>query len=253
MIIHRTRAAYLAAAVLAFPVAFSPLLVQPAAAQWIVYDPTNYAQNVLQAARALEQINNQITSLQNEAQMLINQARNLTSLPYSSLQRLQQSIQRTQQLLGQAQNIAFDVQQVDRAFQTTYGNASMSASDQQLIADARTRWQNTVGGLQDAMRVQATVVGNIDTNRTEMSALVGQSQGATGALQAAQAGNQILALQAQQLADLTAVVSADGRARALADAERAAAADQGREQRRRFLTPGAGYQPGNARMFPGSN
>ncbi|WIM12472.1 P-type conjugative transfer protein TrbJ [Enhydrobacter sp.] len=252
MIVRRSRVALLAATALSLPLSFSPALVAPASAQWIVYDPTNYAQNVLQAARALEQINNQITSLQNEAQMLINQARNLASLPYSSLQRLQQSIQRTQQLLGQAQNVAFDVQQVDRAFQTTYGNASLSASDQQLIADARTRWQNTIGGLQDAMRVQASVVGNIDTNRTEMSALVGQSQGATGALQATQAGNQILALQAQQLADLTAVVAADGRARALADAERAAAADQGREQRRRFLTPGAGYQPGNARMFPGS-
>jgi len=252
MIVRRSRVALLAATALSLPLSFSPALVAPASAQWIVYDPTNYAQNVLQAARALEQINNEITSLQNEAQMLINQARNLASLPYSSLQRLQQSIQRTQQLLGQAQNIAFDVQQVDRAFQTTYGNASLSASDQQLIADARTRWQNTIGGLQDAMRVQAGVVGNIDTNRTEMSALVGQSQGATGALQATQAGNQILALQAQQLADLTAVVAADGRARALADAERAAAADQGREQRRRFLTPGAGYQPGNARMFPGS-
>jgi P-type conjugative transfer protein TrbJ len=250
MIVRRTRAALLAT--LSLPLSFSPVLVAPASAQWIVYDPTNYAQNVLQAARALEQINNQITSLQNEAQMLINQARNLTSLPYSSLQRLQQSVLSTQQLLGQAQNIAFDVQQVDRAFQTTYGNASLSVSDRQLIADARTRWQNTVGGLQDAMRVQAGVVGNIDTNRMEMSALVGQSQGATGALQATQAGNQILALQAQQLADLTAVVAADGRARALADAERAAAAEQGREQRRRFLTPGSGYQPGNARMFPSS-
>ena len=253
MTIRRSRAALLAATALSLPLAFSPVLVTPASAQWIVYDPTNYAQNVLQAARALEQINNQITSLQNEAQMLINQARNLASLPYSSLQRLQQSIQRTQQLLGQAQNIAFDVQQIDQAFQTTYGNASLSASDQQLVADARTRWQNTVGGLQDAMRVQAGVVGNLDTNRAEMSALVGQSQGATGALQATQAGNQILALQAQQLADLTAVVAADGRARALADAERAAAAEQGREQRRRFLTPGAGYQPGNASMFPGSS
>jgi hypothetical protein len=48
-----------------------------------------------------------------------------------------------------------------------------------------------------------------------MSALVGQSQGATGALQATQAGNQLLALQAQQLADLTASVAANGRAQAL--------------------------------------
>ncbi|MCA3597014.1 MAG: P-type conjugative transfer protein TrbJ [Methylobacterium sp.] len=253
MMIRRPLAALFAATILSLPVAFSPVFITPAAAQWVVYDPTNYVQNVLSVARALEQINNQIQSLQNEAQMLINQARNLASLPYSSLQQLQQSVQRTQALLGQAQRIAFDVQQIDQAFQSQYGNISLSTSDQRLLADARSRWQNTVGGLQDALRVQAGVVGNIDTNRAEMAALVGQSQGATGALQATQAGNQLLALQAQQLADLVAVVAANGRAQALVDAERAAAADQGREQRRRFLTPGSGYQPGNARMFPNGN
>lgn len=250
---RRSRAALLAASILSLPITISPVFAPPATAQWIVYDPTNYVQNVLSAARALEQINNQIQSLQNEAQMLINQARNLASLPYSSLQQLQQSVQRTQQLLGEAQRIAFDVQQIDQIFQQQYGNISLSTSDQQLVADARSRWQNTVAALQDAMRVQAGVVGNIDTNRAEMAALVGQSQGATGALQATQAGNQLLALQAQQLADLIAVVAANGRAQALSEAERAAAAEQGREQRRRFLTPGTGYQPGNARMFPNGN
>ncbi|MER9695945.1 P-type conjugative transfer protein TrbJ [Mesorhizobium sp. M0179] len=241
-----------AAALLVAPAALSPFLTTPAQAL-IVFDPSNYSQNVLTAARSLEQITNQITSLQNQAQMLINQARNLASLPFSSLQQLQQSVQRTQQLLGQAQNVAYDVQQIDQAFQQKYGNVSLSASDQQLVADARSRWGNTVGGLQDAMRVQAGVVGNIDTNRSEMSALVGQSQGATGALQATQAGNQLLGLQAQQLADLTAVVAANGRAQALQSAEQATAADQGREQRRRFLTQGSGYQPGSAQMFYGKN
>lgn len=56
----------------------------------IVYDPRNHAQNLMTAARTLEQINNQILSLQNEAQMLINQARDLTSLPHSSLAEIQQ-------------------------------------------------------------------------------------------------------------------------------------------------------------------
>ena len=255
MKMRKPLAARIAAVMLATPIVLSPMFAMPAHAQFggIVYDPSNYAQNVLTAARSLQQITNQITSLQNEAQMLLNEAKNLASLPHSSLQQLQQSVQRTQQLLQEAQGIALNVQQIDRAFQTTYGNASMSASDQALVAGARERWQNTVGGLQDAMRVQAGVVGNIDTNRSEMSALVGQSQGATGALQATQAGNQLLALQAQQLADLTAVVAANGRAQSLSEAERAAAAEQGREQRRRFLTPGTGYQPGNARMFPNGN
>lgn len=257
MMIRRSRAALVAATILAAPLAVSPMLTAPAYAQFgfggVVYDPTNYAQNVLTAARTLQQVNQQITQLQNEAQMLINQARNLASLPYSSIQQLQQSVQRTQQLLNQAQNIAFDVQKIDQAFQTQYGAASLSATDQQLVAGARERWQNTVGGLQDAMRVQAGVVGNIDGQRTEMSALIGQSQNAAGALQATQAGNQLLALQAQQLSDLTALLAANGRAEALSAAEQAAAAEQGREQRRRFLTPGSGYQPGNTQMFNNGN
>ncbi|BBE00031.1 P-type conjugative transfer protein TrbJ [Sphingobium amiense] len=248
----RSRAAFLAATMLAAPIALSPMLTTPAHAI-IVFDPSNYAQNVLTAARTLEQVTHQITSLQNEAQMLINQAKNLASLPFSALQTLQQNVQRTQQLLQQAQGIAFNVQQIDQMFSQKYGNVSMSTTDQQLVANARSRWQNTVGGLQDAMRVQAGVVGNIDSNRTQMSALVSQSQSASGALQATQAGNQLLALQSQQLSDLVALLAANGRAGALTEAERTAAAEQGREQRRRFLTPGTTYTPGNAQMFGNGN
>ena len=230
-------------------VALSLAAVSPASAQWIVFDPNNYVQNVLTAARELQQINNQITSLQNQAQMLINQAKNLANLPYSALQQLQSSIQRTQQLLAQAQRIAYDVQQIDRAFSTNYAPATSSQSNLALITNAQSRWQNSVAALQDSMRVQAGVVGNLDTNRTQTSALVTSSQGASGALQAAQAGNQILALQAQQLGDLTATVAAQGRAQSLEAAQRAAAQDQGREQLRRFLTPGQGYQSQNVQMF----
>ncbi|MCP3380198.1 P-type conjugative transfer protein TrbJ [Bradyrhizobium sp. CCGUVB4N] len=241
LLIQLVAAGSIAAAIVQVP--------ERATAQWIVFDPNNYAQNVLTAARELQQINNQITSLQNQALMLINQAKNLASLPYSSLQQLEQSVQRTQQLLGQAQRIAYDVGQIDRAFSTTYAPASSSQPDQALIANAQTRWQNAVAGLHDSMRVQATVVGNLDTNRTQMSALVSASQGASGALQASQAGNQLLALQNQQLTDLTAAVAAQGRAQTLEQAERAAAQDQGREQLRRFLNQGQGYQPTTVQMF----
>src|SRR6202140_1945956 len=88
------------------------LAASPAASQMVVSDPSNYAQNVLQAARALQQINNQVTSLQNQTQMLLNQARNLTSLPYSALQAIDQSIARTQQLLSQAQRLGYDISQI---------------------------------------------------------------------------------------------------------------------------------------------
>ena len=70
------------------------------------------------------------------------------------------------------------------------------------------------------------MVGNSTGTRAEIAALIGQSQGATGALQAAQAGNQLLALQAQQLADLTALVAAQGRAQALEAARVASGEEQ---------------------------
>src|SRR3546814_20138642 len=49
----------------------------PARAQFggIVYDPSNYAQNVLTAARSLQAVNNQIRQIENQAQSLINQAK----------------------------------------------------------------------------------------------------------------------------------------------------------------------------------
>ncbi|MGD9920859.1 MAG: P-type conjugative transfer protein TrbJ [Pseudorhodoplanes sp.] len=225
------------------------LSIPPASAQLVVYDPSNYVQNVLQAARALQQINNQITGLQNQAQMLINQARNLASLPQSSLNQIQQSIQRTQQLLREAQRITYDVGQIDHAFSTTYGAASTTATDQGLIDGARERWRNSMAGLQDAMKVHAGVVANLETNRIEMSSLVTASQTATGALQATQAGNQLIALQTQQIADLTAAFAAQGRAQNLEAAQRTAAQEQARERLRRFLTPGAGYRPTTVRMF----
>ena len=203
----------------------------PARAQWIVFDPTNFSQNVLTAARELQQVNNEIQSLENQATMLINQARNLASLPYSSLAQLEQSITQTQQLLTQAQRIAYSVTTIDQAFTQTYPQAySSSTSSQQLVADAQTRWQNSLAGFQDAMRVQAGVVQNLDSTRTQIDALVSSSQSATGALQAAQSGNQLVALQTKQLADLTAVMAAIARAQSLEGARNVESQEQAQQQ-----------------------
>ncbi|HVI53393.1 MAG TPA: P-type conjugative transfer protein TrbJ [Candidatus Sulfotelmatobacter sp.] len=224
------------------------LAVTSARAQWAVFDAANYSQNILTAARELEQIDNEIQSLTNEAQMLVNQARNLESLPLSTLSQLQSSVQQTQTLLAQAQNIAYDVQQVESAYSSTYGAASTTASDATLVATAQTRWQTSVGAFEDSLKTQAGVVGNISANSSAMSSLVSASQSSSGALQAAQAGNQLLALQSEQLSDLTALVAAKSRADALEQARNAATESQGQEQYRRFSTR-SGYVPHDVGMF----
>ncbi len=231
-------------------VATLALAAGPAAGQQVVYDPSNYAQNLLQAARALQQINNQITILQNQTQMLLNQARHLTSLPYSALQTIDQSISRTQQFLNQAQRIAYNANQIDQAFTRSYPQSyPPSTSPQQLASDAQTRWQNAMAGHQDSLRVQAGIVQALDTSRSETRTLLSSSQSATGLLQASQAGNQLIALQTRQILDLTALIAAQSRAQSLDGAWRAAGEAQRRAQLSQFLSPGQGYQPQTVQMF----
>ncbi len=221
----------------------------PSQAQMTVFDPANYAKNVLTAARELQQVNNQIQQIENQTTALINQAKNLASLPYSLVSTITGQIQRTEQLLAQAQRIAYSVSTIDQAFTTNYGAINLSLSDQQMVAQAKARWQTSVAGFQDSLKIQAGAVANITTSRTTMNTLATSSQSATGALQAAQVSNQLLALVSQQLADLIAVLAAQGRAQTLAAAADATNQDQANTQLSRFLTPGAGYQPTAITMF----
>ncbi|HVH40123.1 MAG TPA: P-type conjugative transfer protein TrbJ, partial [Gemmatimonadaceae bacterium] len=220
----------LAAALLAS--AAGPMIAAPASAQagGIVHDPRNYSQNILTAARTLEQINNQIKQLQNQATSLLNEARNLQSLPTSTLGELQAQIDQTKQLLSEAEGIAYDVAGIRKGFEQRYKGTAFSGPTSALVANAEARWKDSVGAFEDAMKVQAGIVSNMGGTRTSISTVVGASQSATGALQAAQAGNQLLAIQSQQIADLAAVMTAQGRAEML-DAARAAAAEaEGRER-----------------------
>ncbi|ATC24355.1 MULTISPECIES: P-type conjugative transfer protein TrbJ [Caulobacter] len=212
------------------------LAVAPLAhAQFTVFDPSNYAQNVLTAARTLESVNNQIRSLQNEAEMLIGQARSLANLPFSSLAALQAQLAETRRLLSEAQGIAYDVAQIQTSFRQSYAPPTGPVDGATLSARADARWDAAVAGLQDALKVQAGVVGGLGDSAGQMSQLVEASQGAVGGLQAAQAGNQLLALQSQQLAQLLALTAAQGRAQALEAADRAAARADAKARFSKFM------------------
>jgi P-type conjugative transfer protein TrbJ len=214
----------------------------------IVFDPWNYAENVLTAARTLEQIQHQVTSLQNEAQMLINEAKQLTSLPTSVLEDIQGNFSEIQGLLQQAERLAYDVQAIDQQFAETYRDTDADLSDQQLFDGARERWQQSLSAFEHVLKVGAGAVEGLAATEAETSTLIGASQSAVGALQATQAGNQLLAVQARQLADLTAMLAAQGRAGALEQARQTAAEEQAREHFRRFMTS-SGYQPTTVQMF----
>ena len=93
--LRRPRPRTLIAVVLALGTAGSlaMALETSASAQITVFDPTNYSQNLLTAARALQQINNQVQSLQNQARMLLNQSKNLSRIDFPEVQALTQKLQ----------------------------------------------------------------------------------------------------------------------------------------------------------------
>jgi P-type conjugative transfer protein TrbJ len=226
------------------------LACAPAQAQLTVFDPRVYLQDVVTATHQLQQINNQIQSLENQANMLINQTKNLVSLPYSTVAQLEATFQKTEQLIGQAQRIAYNAASIDQAFTQAYPQSySSSTSANQMVADAQTRWLNALAGFHDALKVQAGVVQNLSTTQTQITTLVSSSQSAPGALSAVQAGNQLTALTARQLADLTAVMAAIARAQSLDGARAIEGEAQAKQQLGNFLNYGAGYQPGSAQMF----
>ena len=220
------------------------LCIPPAAAQWAVIDGSNLAQNTLTAARALEQINNQVQQLQNQVVMLANEARNLTNLNYSSLDQLNSTMAQISALMDQAQGIAFNVTATQSAFAQQYPQAySASVTGDQLMADAHQRWQNSMNAFQQTMTVQAQVATNVETDTGTLSTLVNTSQGAVGSLQAQQAANQLLALSIKQQLQIQSLMAAQYRAQALEAARNAESDEQARTAFQKFIGDGHAYTP----------
>ncbi len=111
----------------------------PVRAQMLVFDPSNYSQNLLTAARSLQQIQNQITSLQNQARMLINQAKQLEQLPTTVLNDVERDYSQIQNLLKQANGITYNVQSMNQAYSQRYPVSISSASSAAMSDSCRRR------------------------------------------------------------------------------------------------------------------
>jgi type IV secretion system protein TrbJ len=220
-------------------------IIPPAQAQWTVFDPQNYAQNLLEASRALQQINNQIQSLQNQALMLQNMASNLNPLKeVSQLSGMVTSLTQITNLMNQAQGIAFNVNSTmtawSKAYPTSYPAGTGATT---LAADAQQRWQNSMSAFQDTLKVQAQVVQNVQADTVTLTTLTNASQNATGNLAVSQATNQLIALSTKQQLQIQSLMAAQYRATALDQARNAEAEQDGQTQFQTFLGANSAYNP----------
>ena len=216
----------------------------PAEAQITVFDPSNYSQNLLTAARSLTEINNQVRMLQNQAQSLINQAKNLTTISFPELQKITQTLQQIDQLMGQAQGIQFKVSNLDQQFRSLFPTSfNQALTSNQHVAEARARLDTSMAAFRQTMTVQAQVVENIAADEATLNGIVARSQGAEGGLQAQQATNQLLALVAKQQFQIQNLMAAQYRAEAIERAPRGQAQSDAQSATAKFLGSGSAYTP----------
>ena len=209
-----------------------------------VFDSANYSQNLLTAARTLQQINQQIQSLQNEAQLLVNQQKHLSKIDFPQMSRLQQRLQQIDRLMGQAQGIDFRVDRLDEQFRQAFPTSfEHLARRDSRIAAAKQRLESEMAAFRQALGVQSGIVENVRDDAEALKAIVERSQGAEGGLQVSQATNQLLALAAKQQYQIQQLMAAQFREQTLEGAKRAQIEREARESTRRFLGDGKAWTP----------
>lgn len=182
----------------------------PAIAQWVVFDPSNFGENVLTAARSLQaninqatEIANQVQQLHNQIMMLSDQGRNLQALPDSLLQNYSSSmgqlVQQSQHINGLMGNLS----QLQSQYQQQYPSWANSSPDMAQLNQLETQWNTQdASNYQAALTSGATVLQQLPTSQADIARLGQDSQNAPGALSAIQAGNNLSVAIAGQLQTL---------------------------------------------------
>lgn len=228
------------------PVAATIVFPPAATASIPVFDAANYAQNIVQAARALEQINHQLQSLQNQAAMLTNMDRNLQSTAFPEIGQIRQALDEIDALMSEAKGIDFSAGQLEQRFDATFpGGLERALGTDARAAEAKARLESARQVLRHTLRVQSAIVANIRDDSRLLSDLSRRSDGAAGSLQAQQVANQLLALGTKQQLQIQELLAAQYRSQAFEQARRVQAEAEARASTRRFLGTGTAYNPGN--------
>jgi P-type conjugative transfer protein TrbJ len=211
----------------------------PGAAQLTVFDPVNQQQNLISAARALQQINNQVRQLQSEAQMLARMEQNLVRLKGSLSGDLQRTLSAINTHLQQGHAIALSLKATEAAYARLFPPSAQTHSGAARLSTARQRWSQEYASLERAARLQGEIGDGIAADGILLRDAMDRSRTANGALEVAQAGNELTALSLKQALGLQALIATQQRAETLKAARDLASEAEGRQRFKAFLGEGA--------------
>lgn len=210
-----------------------------------VFDPLNYQQNLLSAVRALESIQNQVRQLQNEADQIVRMDRNLQSLSGTVAPDLQRTLSQLRARIAEGDALALKVRETEAAYDRLYPKAFSDAlTSDDLVRSAKSRWDETHATFRRAALMQAEIADQAETDGRLLDQIAARSSGAVGGLQAAQAGNELAALQVKQSLQLQTLLAAQSRAETTARARDLTAEVEGRQRLKTFLGDGRAYTRG---------
>ena len=219
-------------------------------AQLVVSDPVHTFQTIMsEIARAVDAAGDyaqQLQQVQNQYTQLVNDARNLTSLPNDIFQQYASTYQAYNQQLQQIQGLMRDLDNVRAGYQQQYPDLAAGNPTFQQMSQLTRQWeQSGRRNIEDALANGAAVLSTMQQTQQGFQSLGNDSQAATGALQAMQAGNQINMLVGQELMKLNAQTVAFQQAQ-LQEQARQIAADQVTQQNmRNSYSGGNAYTPSN--------
>ncbi len=207
----------------------------------IVYDPWNYKQNYIRALRALQQINNQVKAIQNQIAMLKRMDQNLASSGQTIAPRLQQSLTQLTGALQSGSAMALKLQDSQATFAKLYPGEVAQLSSETSLRQTQARWSETLASVKRSGLLEAATADGLTEDAEALAALLARSRNATGALEAAQAGNDLQGLALKQQLTLQVLLAAKSRSETTDRARRLVAEEEARVRLRSFLGSGSAY------------
>ncbi len=218
--------------------------VTRSAAQLTVFDPANYQENLLSAARALEQINNQVRQLQNQVLMIQRMDQNLLRLGSTLSPDLQRTLADIQTQLRAGEGIALSLQATQNGYEQLFPRqVSAALSSDDVLRNATTRWDEEYAAFQRTALLQGQIADSLEADTRLLSGAMTRSLNAAGILEATQAGNELTALGVKQSLALQGLLAAQLRAESLTRARDLATENEARQRFKTFVGTGSAYTP----------
>ncbi len=184
---------------------FSP--PQQSRAQYVVFDPANLAESILQVIHLIQSNINEAAMIANQIQSLEHEILNLTSLPFDIISQFKSRLESLFSTLGSIDGLMQHLSELEAKFDEAYPDFSTEFSPVpgvQVYEDMHQRVERTRNMIRGSLKTSADVLDKLPATEAELAKLMNKSQAAVGILQAAQSGNQIAASIAAQLMSLNA-------------------------------------------------